>query len=125
MRTVATSGLGVDEERSLDAEGQAGAGRRRIAVVEGVDPLLGPDRVGLGAVALGEEPAGDMERSGVDVEGERRFAVGGGGDEARVAGVDEHVVVERAGHRRFGPRQHAHRLGGHAAARRARRGRPS
>ena len=85
MRTSAVPSARSVSVAGVDGDGEVGVGGRSVAVVEGVDPLLGPDRVGLGPVALGEERLGDVERAGVDVEGERRLAVVGGGDPRRVA----------------------------------------
>ena len=81
----------------LDRDRQVGIGGGSVAVGEGVDPLLDADRVRFRSVAVGEERLGDVERAGVDVEGERRLPVVLGRHPQRVTGVDERVVVEHAG----------------------------
>ena len=72
-RTIAVPSSPVDDDSAVTAR-SASVGWS-VAVREGVDPLLDADRVGFRTVAVGEEGLRDVERAGVDVEGERRLAI--------------------------------------------------
>ena len=96
--------VGLGPDARLGADGEVGLGRRRVAVREGVDPLLRAHRLRRRAGALGDVRLRDPVRAVVDVEGERRQRVARGVDVAADALVDEGVV----------PRRSAGRLGGSA-----------
>jgi len=80
----------------LDGHAEILLGRRLVAVVEGVHPLLDPDRRPRREDILLEQRARDRVRAGVHVEPERREWIPGGIYEAARPGVDERVVVQQA-----------------------------
>ena len=84
-------------EPALDPDPERAVLGRLVAVVERVDPLLGPHGLGRRPDAVGEQRLRDRERAGVHVERERRLRVGPGVDGAAHAVVDERRVVERVG----------------------------
>ena len=71
--------VGARGVAGLDDDAEPAVGRYRIAVVEGVDPLLDADRRRVGERALVQERLADGPRAGVDVEAERRLGVVGRG----------------------------------------------
>ena len=100
--------VGVRGVAGLDDDAEPAVGRCRVAVVEGVDPLLDADRRRVGERALVEERLADGPRAGVDVEAERRLGVVGGGHERGVAArrrtrcprtVRAPAAARRRGHR--------------------------
>ena len=87
---------GAGPDARLGAHGEVGLGRRRVAVVEGVDPLLRAHRLRRRAHAIGDEGLRHAVGAVVHVEGERRPRVGGGVDGPADALVLEGVAVRAA-----------------------------
>ena len=88
---------------AVDVDAERGVVRRRIVLVERVDPLLRPDARRVGRVAVGDVALGDRVRGGVDVHRERRDPVlGRVGDRvgARILVGDPAVGARGRGGRR-------------------------
>ena len=88
--------VGVGPDARLGADGEVGLGRRRVAVREGVDPLLRAHRLRRRAGALGDVRLRDPVGAVVDVEGERRQRVARGVDVAADPLVLERVARARS-----------------------------